>query len=312
MSLGYSLLETLRFLYGQYIVVEIEDKLVYHVCNQPLWKSVYWIMLYFYKFNRDHKYFRSLWDSKYAILYKNIGINVEYSNDKARFKHFVHNIVAMNCCDKMNANIYFYTMLDKCDLIDLESICREIVLSNIDGDFLEAGVWRGGSCILTKHVLNTLKSDQKLFLMDSLDSMNNFEANDEYDDNLNDIGIKMDNIITNLFKDITLCYKNMYNEENYNLINGISIDEIKSNFEKFNLNDDERNILVKGWINDQLVKKFADEHEHEHAQNDDNSCKKELKFSSIRIDLNLYKPTKYVLKHLYERLSIGGCIIFDR
>ena len=38
---------------------------------------------------------------------------------------------------------------------------------------------------------------------------------------------------------------------------------------------------------------------------------KNEKFSIIRCDVDLYKPTKSILKYLYNRLSIGGFIIFD-
>lgn len=240
-----------------------------------------------------------LWNRKYKLLYNKNGIVVDYMT-KDRLKHFCGSIVASNCADSINANLYVYTMLDKCDLTHLAMLCEEVIKNNITGDFLEAGVWRGGSCIMMKHVVNKLKSDKKMYLLDSFESMNKFETINNCDNvNDNNLGDKMDCFITDFLRDVSLYYKQRYNE-NFQLVKGVSIDEIKHNFFKFNLLDDNI-IFVKGWIDDQFVKNLFI-----HDMNEN-----EKQFSIIRIDLDLYKPTKYILKYLYKRLTIGGYIIFD-
>jgi O-methyltransferase len=60
-----------------------------------------------------------------------------------------------------------FTLLPIKTLENIEYCIREVVKNNIEGDFLEAGVWRGGAVIYAYHVLKELKSDKKIYCADS-------------------------------------------------------------------------------------------------------------------------------------------------
>jgi O-methyltransferase len=60
------------------------------------------------------------------------------------------------------------TMIGDERLSHLEWCAREVLARGIDGDFLEAGVWRGGACILLQGVLRAFgETRRRLFVCDS-------------------------------------------------------------------------------------------------------------------------------------------------
>jgi O-methyltransferase len=61
-----------------------------------------------------------------------------------------------------------YTMIGINRLSNIEFCIKSIIQNNINGDLIEAGVWRGGSVIFMKAVLNDLSIyDKKIFAVDS-------------------------------------------------------------------------------------------------------------------------------------------------
>lgn len=55
----------------------------------------------------------------------------------------------------------------------------------------------------------------------------------------------------------------------------------------------DKEVLYKGWVEDELIQV------------------KDVKFSLVHIDLNLYAPTKFSINYMWNRIVDGGFIIFD-
>jgi len=49
--------------------------------------------------------------------------------------------------------------------------CRHVVERNIEGDFVECGVWRGGNSIIAAHVFKNLGSSKNVWLFDTFAGM---------------------------------------------------------------------------------------------------------------------------------------------
>ncbi len=60
------------------------------------------------------------------------------------------------------------SMIGHARMTNLRRECERVLSENIAGDFLEAGVWRGGACIMMRAVLNAYQiKDRKVFAADS-------------------------------------------------------------------------------------------------------------------------------------------------
>jgi len=63
------------------------------------------------------------------------------------------------------------TMLPEKTLDNIEFAIRKVVAENIEGDFLEAGVLRGGAVIFAYYILKELGSNKKVFAADSFEGL---------------------------------------------------------------------------------------------------------------------------------------------
>ena len=72
----------------------------------------------------------------------------------------------------------------------------------------------------------------------------------------------------------------------------IKKDEVKKNFERYDLLDDQVRFL-KGWFRDTLPSAPIE------------------KLSVMRLDGDMYESTMDALVHLYPKLSVGGYVIID-
>ena len=147
--------------------------------------------------------------------------------------------------------------------------------NNIEGDFVEAGVFRGGNLIIYKELNDTLKLNKKIYAYDTYEGMP--KPNDKLDIKWNNS--KGDWIYNHVKKD-NWCK--------------CSLDNVKNKFlsEINNLNNI---IFVKGLVEDTL------------------KIEKNLpkKISLLRLDTDFYESTKIELEILFPRLSRGGILIID-
>jgi len=142
---------------------------------------------------------------------------------------------------------------------------EEIKKNNIKGDFLEAGVWRGGAAIFMAHLNKLYNMNRKVYVADSFEGLPAPE--DKFPDDKGDIHhtIKM---------------------------LSISMEEVKNNFNEFNLLDD--NIkFIKGYFQNSLKNTSVES------------------LSLLRVDADMYSGTYSVLENLYDKVNKGGFIIID-
>ncbi len=159
------------------------------------------------------------------------------------------------------------TMIGLNRLNNIERCIHSIHNDKIEGDILEAGVWRGGATILMRAVLKELNVfDRKVWVADSF---------------------------MGLPKPDTKNYK----ADKNNILNKIRIlkvglEEVKKNFEKYNLLD-EQVVFLEGWFKDSLPNAPIN------------------KIALLRLDADMYESTFQALENLYPKLSVGGYIIID-
>ncbi len=153
-----------------------------------------------------------------------------------------------------------------------------IVKNNIHGDFVECGVWRGGSSMAMAHMLNELGIvDKSLYLFDTFSGMT--------EPNENDIEIK-----SGLKADFLLKKTSMIDDENIWCIAGYDV--VRRNMHSTGYPEN-RVKLVKGDIL-QTLKSNAPE-----------------SISLLRLDTDWYESTKHELEILYPKLVSGGICIID-
>jgi hypothetical protein len=122
---------------------------------------------------------------------------------------------------ELNANMM--TMIGYKRLKNIESLITDVYNNNIEGDFIECGVWRGGACIFARYILNNLSSNKIVYVADSFEGCPPPE--DKY---IHDKGDR--HFAVPLLS--------------------VSMDQVMENFDKFNLL--EGTIFVPGWFKDTL------------------------------------------------------------
>jgi hypothetical protein len=116
-----------------------------------------------------------------------------------------------------------YTMIGRARLDSLQMMVETVLRDNIPGDFLEAGVWRGGASIFMRAMLNIWgDSQRKVFVADSFQGLPPPQLNQDED--------------LNFYLDPML---------------SVGLDIVKTHFERFGLLDD-RVEFMPGWFEDTL------------------------------------------------------------
>jgi len=168
------------------------------------------------------------------------------------------------------------TMVSFESLATLAIVCKYIQENGIRGDFVEAGVWRGGASIIAKKFLGVERS---YYLYDTYAGMTRPTV---YDYRTND----KDNSST----------AEKWNKLDRGSANGwvnASLSEVKSNFKKFDLLDKTINFIV-GDVTRTLVDGI-----------------KPREISILRLDTDFYDSTLIELQVLYPLLVKGGVLILD-
>lgn len=170
-----------------------------------------------------------------------------------------------------------YTMTSIEDMYALYNAVRYIVRNNVEGDFVECGVWRGGSAMLIAMCLGMKNvNDRKIFLYDTFSGMT---KPGEYDVDL--LGNKA---INRFQKEST--------GRNTSSWSNASCAEVKDNICKTNF-PIENVVFVEGEVENTIP----------------GIVPKQI--SLLRLDTDWYKSTKHELTHLYPLLSNNGVLILD-
>jgi len=159
-----------------------------------------------------------------------------------------------------------HSMIGSRRMSNLRQITEFVVANNIPGDFVETGVWRGGACIMARAIFKAYGvTDRRVWVADSFCGLP--APNPKYVADAND-------------------QHHSYPEL------AISLDEVKSNFAKYGLLDDQV-VFLKGWFSETLPQAPI------------------RQLAVLRLDGDMYESTMDGLLNLYDKVSPGGFVIVD-
>lgn len=179
--------------------------------------------------------------------------------------------------------------INKCDKFTMTSRFRmqllwDLIEKELDNDYplLEAGVYRGGSCMLMAYALNEFNKKNDIYMLDTFRGMTRPEPIDTkahkgntYDKRWTDNQEKdSDN------KPYTdWCYA--------------PLKQVKDNMKTTNFNN--KVFYIEGDVVDTVPK----------------GTDKIDKISILRLDTDFYKSTKHLMDNLFHKVVDGGYVIFD-
>jgi hypothetical protein len=119
-----------------------------------------------------------------------------------------------------------HTMVGLKRLENIQFCAEDIIKRNVRGDFIETGVWRGGSTIFMRAILKAYDiTDRRVWVADSFE------------------GLPVPN--TDLYP---IDGKLRFDRVKYL---AVSLEDVKNNFKKYNLLDDQV-VFLKGWFKDTI------------------------------------------------------------
>jgi hypothetical protein len=169
-----------------------------------------------------------------------------------------------------------YTMTRKIRMYALYRAVRHVVQNRVPGDFVECGVWRGGSSMLAARTLLQLgDTGRKLYLYDTFGGMSEPTGVD----------------ISTKGEDARTLWKNSQKGD-INTWCYCPVEEVKKNL--YSTGYPQENIVfVEGKVEDTIPGETPG------------------KICILRLDTDLYESTYHELVHLYPRLSKSGILILD-
>ena len=160
-----------------------------------------------------------------------------------------------------------HTMIGIQRLDNIHFCLKEILENQIPGDCIETGVWRGGSTIFMRAILKAYGDEtRKVWVADSFEGLpppnpSKYPA---------DVGFNL----------------NQHQEL------AVSLEQVKANFQKYNLLDNQV-VFLKGFFCNTLPTAPIE------------------RLALLRLDGDLYESTIDALINLYPKLSVGGFVIID-
>lgn len=181
----------------------------------------------------------------------------------------------------------FLAFYELCKPFTMTSIDRQyslyssivyIIKNNIEGDFVECGVWKGGSSMMIALVLNKYNiRDRKIYMYDTYEGMSEPDDNDKDFKGL--AAKKQLELSSKEQQDSVWCYS--------------SLQEVKNNLASTKYNLDNIN-FIKGKVEDTIPGKIPD-----------------TAISLLRLDTDWHASTRHELEYLYPLLCRGGVLIID-
>lgn len=154
----------------------------------------------------------------------------------------------------------------------MDSLARQVLSAGVPGDFVEAGVYRGGMSVYLAGLLRALGGGERRLW--ALDSFKGCPAPED--------------LLGSRFARAPQARDDARWAGRY----ACSIDSVRSHFAQHDLLDD-RVRLVQGMFHETLPSTEIE------------------RVSLLHIDADLYSSTAEVLEHLYPKLSPGGFVVFD-
>jgi O-methyltransferase len=160
------------------------------------------------------------------------------------------------------------TLIGPVGLDNLQQLIEDILRSDTPGDFIETGVWRGGAVIFMRGVLAAHGDETRtVWAADSFAGLPKRGATRYPQDDA----------------DFDWAHETWL---------AVSLDDVKSNFERYSLLDDRVRFLA-GWFHETLADAPID------------------RLALMRLDGDMYGSTMDALELLYPKLSVGGYVIVD-
>lgn len=210
-------------------------------------------------------------------------------NIKKLVNLFGYTIVETSLIDPiMNNDERFIRIYDKCRKFTMTSKERMyalyksveyIIKNDIPGDFVECGVWRGGSTMLIAHILIRLNvTNRKIYLYDTFTGMSQ-PTDCDYGTSSKKNGA----VLSEWKKE----QREYYNKGCY-----ASLSEVKKNmgltkYPKNNI------VFIKGKVEETIPEIIP------------------FKIALLRLDTDWYESTKHELIHLFPQLLENGVLIID-
>jgi len=146
--------------------------------------------------------------------------------------YFLHKRVQLTP-EKVMDGLYWpangLTMIGRKRLDNVQKCLESVIADGIDGDVIETGVWRGGTCILMKALLNLYGSKKRLFVADS------FRGVPKPD------GEKYPADAAEERKEAFYLFDQL----------AVSLEQVRANFRRFGVLDDQV-LFLEGWFKDTL------------------------------------------------------------
>lgn len=168
-----------------------------------------------------------------------------------------------------------YTMTGNERLYQLIYCVKYLVENNISGDFVECGVWRGGSILTMIEALKLLNvNDRKIQLFDTFSSDDIFATKS---------AITEDEPFQGSLEEI---------KESAGIDFSVNLDDVKRVMKETNY-PTENVIFNVGRVEDMIPKARIDS------------------IALLRLDTDWYDSTKFQLEELYDKVVPNGVVIFD-
>ena len=196
-----------------------------------------------------------------------------------------HNFELLNISPSIKQKILDNTMLYEIRLANIVLVSEYLLNSKIQGDFVECGVWKGGSVALMAHFLKTKNEIRYIHLFDCFDDICQPDANVDGEKAISEAGG------SEFSKGALIPLKGIYDSHggagNELKVKSLIIDEIGYPSEYV--------ISHKGWFQDTLPEARGEIQ----------------KIALLRLDGDWYASTKVCLENLYDKVVQGGVIIID-
>ena len=176
----------------------------------------------------------------------------------------------MNICSK-------YTMTSKERLLALLDAVEYVSRNGITGDFVECGVWKGGSSLAAALKFSELNDFREIYMFDTFEGMTSPTKCDvDYN------GMNADTLL------------NMESKNEASTIWCVSdLDSVKETM-KLAENYPKKQIkFIKGKVEDTIKSNMPSS------------------ISILRLDTDWYESTKYEMEYLFPKLVVGGVLIID-
>ena len=171
-----------------------------------------------------------------------------------------------------------FTMTNLPRMYSLYQSVKYICQAKIPGDFVECGVWRGGSAMIIAHALMEMdESHRKIYLYDTYTGM--AEPTEE------------DHTVENVSAQAHSEWEN-HKADEYNKWAYASLEEVKGNMKSTGYPMGNI-VFIKGKVEETIPDVLP------------------KMISLLRLDTDWYESTLHELKHLYPLLAVKGIMILD-